>query len=67
MIRKGVNRNGIIYVRARGFDTPSNRKRVESFNDISEESILLDVDFYSLRLKFLRYDLIVLFFFILYE
>jgi len=25
MIRKGVNRNGIIYVRARGFDTPSNR------------------------------------------
>lgn len=38
-IRKGVNRNGIIYMRARGSDSPSNRWCVKSFSDLAEELI----------------------------
>lgn len=34
-IRKGVNRNGSIYMRARGSDIPSNRWCVKSFGDLA--------------------------------
>lgn len=65
-IRKGVNRNGSIYTRARGSDIPSNRWCVKSFGDLAEEliyslpstiSFLIPYDW-----NFCAKDLIVLFF-----
>jgi len=43
-IRKGVNRNGIIYVRARCFDMLSDQYYVENFSDFPSFRVNLDLN-----------------------